>query len=96
MKKSIIALSLALLLPAAHAQSPSGTPPTPEQAFMHQFDGNGDQQVSLEEFLKPSKAQFQYMDKNADGVISREEVAAFAEEMKQRSEQMRRQQGAPR
>ena len=92
MKKSIIA---ALLFSApVLAQQPSlGQQQMPdlEGMFFQQFDVDQDGTVSKAEFLKPTEAQFEYIDRNKDGVIDRAEVQTFNKEMQQRLEEMQRQ-----
>lgn len=66
--------------------------------FFQQFDGDRDGQVSKAEFLKPTEAQFDHMDRDENGVLDQAEVKAFNEEMSQRMQQMQRQmqqQGMP-
>lgn len=89
MKKIVIALSL--LAAPALAQQQMPQMPDLDQIFFKQFDTNQDGQVSREEFLKPTEAQFDYMDRNKDGALDQAEVKAFNEEMKQRMEEIRKQ-----
>ena len=92
MKKSILA-ALLLSTPALAQQSPMGQQQMPdlEGMFFQQFDKDQDGKVSKAEFLKPTEAQFDHMDRNNDGEIDRAEVEAFNKEMQQRLEEMQRQ-----
>lgn len=95
MKKMLIAL-LAMSTPALAQQ---GQPPDLNQMFFKQFDRDGNGRVDRAEFLQPTEAQFDHMDKNKDGTLEPGEVQAFNDEMEQRMQQMRRQmqqQGMPR
>ena len=100
MKQSIwiaalaLAPTLALAQPAQMQQKPDL-----DAMFFQQFDTDKDGVVSESEFLKPTQAQFDHMDKNGDGSLDRSEVKAFNEEMERRQAEMRRQmqqQGMPR
>lgn len=51
------------------------------QLFFHQYDGDGDGRVTRREFLTPSMAQFDYLDRNGDGMVDMNEVAAFTKMM---------------
>ena len=99
MKKSLIALTL-LSAPALAQQAPTQQMPDLNKMFFEQFDTDKDGRVSKAEFLQPTEAQFDHMDRNKDGVLDPAEVKAFNEEMTQRMEEMQRhmmqQQGAPR
>lgn len=101
MKQSIWIAGLAFV-PALALAQPSQMPqqqPDLDTMFFQQFDTDKNGVVSEAEFLQPTKAQFDYMDKNKDGVLDRGEVKAFNEEMARRQEEMRRQmqqQGMPR
>jgi len=99
MKKTLIALSL-LCTPALAQQSQMpGPPPDLEKLFFEQFDTNKDGVVSKEEFLAPTVAQFEHMDRDKNGSLDQAEVKAFNAEMKQRIQEMQRQmqqQGGPR
>ena len=77
-----------LLSGSALAQQPNT--PSPEmfgQLFMTQFDTDGNGQVSLDEFLAPSRRQFEAMDSNRDGVVSGAEVQAFSAMMQKMMQQ---------
>ncbi|MEJ2577379.1 MAG: hypothetical protein P8106_12120 [Gammaproteobacteria bacterium] len=69
----------------------------PAQGFMMQFDQDKNGAVTLDEFKGPQvealEQQFSYMDKSGDGVIDQGEIEAFAEEMRQRMQQMQQQDG---
>jgi Ca2+-binding EF-hand superfamily protein len=97
-KKIIIALTL-LSAPVLAQQQPMPQMPNLEELFFKQFDTDQDGQVSRQEFLKPTEAQFDHMDRNKDGVLDKSEVKAFNDEMKQRVQEMQRQMqqqgGAP-
>lgn len=97
MKKLIIALTLAST--AAFAQQMQ-MPQMPDMdaLFFKQFDANQDGQVSKNEFIKPTEAQFDHMDKNGDGALDAAEVKAFNEQMTKRMQELQRQmqqQGMP-
>ncbi len=98
MKKIIIALTL-LSAPVLAQQQPMPQMPNLEELFFKQFDTDQDGQVSKQEFLKPTEAQFDHMDRNKDGMLDKAEVKAFNDEMKQRVQEMQRQMqqqgGAP-
>jgi len=91
-KKSIIAAML-FSAPVLAQQPPVGQQQMPdlEGMFFQQFDKDRDGKVSKAEFLKPTEAQFDHMDRNNDGVIDRAEVQAFNKEMQERLEEMQRQ-----
>ena len=83
MKYAIPTLAVTLIVAApAFAQQQQ-----PDQAamFLKTFDANGDGRVSKDEYLKPQiqqiEKQFDYMDKNKDGVVDQAEAQAFAQEM---------------
>ena len=79
---------LALLATSAMAQ-----PQQPDMVnmFLQQFDADKNGSVNEEEFLKPTRMQFQYMDKNGDGSLDRGEVEAFNKEAMERARQMQQQ-----
>ena len=58
--------------------------------FFQQFDANQDGKVSKAEFLQPTEAQFEHMDRDKNGALDAAEVKAFNEEMEQRMQEMRR------
>lgn len=94
--KAYLALALAAVLPVGvQAQVQGQIEPNHGQMFLKQFDRNGDGGVSRDEFIQPQmqmiEQQFKHMDKNGDGLVGSEEVNAFAKEMQQRAEQMRKQ-----
>ncbi len=101
MNKTLIALIVACT--PVFAQ-PGAMPQQPdlEQLFFKQFDRNNDHKVSKDEFLEPTIAQFEHMDRNHDGMLDRGEVEAFNQEMQQRMQEMRQRlqqqmpQGMPR
>jgi Ca2+-binding EF-hand superfamily protein len=95
-KKSIIA-AMFLSATVLAQQPPMGQQQMPdlEGMFFQQFDKDQDGTVSKAEFLRPTEAQFDHMDRNDDGVIDRAEVQAFNEEMQQRLEEMQRQMQKP-
>jgi len=96
--KLLFVVLLAISMPLA-AQTPGGPPQgqDPGEVFMQRFDANKDNVVSLDEFKAPQikmlEQQFTFMDKNKDGNIDRDEVDQFAQEMRNRMEQMRQQHG---
>ncbi len=97
MKKLIIALTLAST-PAFAQQMQMPQMPDMEVMFFKQFDANQDGQVSKNEFLKPTEAQFDHMDKNGDGALDAAEVKVFNEQMTKRMQELQRQmqqQGIP-
>jgi Ca2+-binding EF-hand superfamily protein len=65
-----------------------GQMPNLDDVFFKQFDADQDGQVSKQEFMKPTEAQFEHMDKNGDGALNRAEVKAFNDEMQQRMREM--------
>lgn len=95
--KTLLAVTPLLLLPAlSSAQQPPGDAPrSMADAFMQQLDANKDGRVSESEFLEPHKRQFKNMDSNRDGGIDQAEIKAFEQQMRQRMEQRRQQQGRP-
>jgi Ca2+-binding EF-hand superfamily protein len=89
-------IALVFLSPLALAQQ--GQMPDLEKMFFQQFDTNQDGMVSKQEFLKPTEAQFDHMDKDGNGALDRNEVKAFNKEMERRMQEMQRQmqqQGMP-
>ena len=92
MKKAIIALAVpfAMLSAPALAQQPQMQMPDLGELFFKQFDANQDGQVSKAEFLQPTEAQFDHMDRDNNGALDAAEVKAFNEEMEQRMREMRR------
>ncbi len=95
MKLLTTAALLAIAAPL-YAQ-PGGQGQDPAQGFMMQFDQDKNGVVTLEEFKGPQvealEQQFSYMDKSGDGVIDQAEIEAFAEDMRQRMQQMQQQGG---
>jgi len=94
MRKILIAFALASS--PALAQQPQM--PDLEKMFFEQFDTNKDGKVSKEEFLRPTEAQFDHMDRDKNGMLDAAEVKAFNDEMKQRMQEMQQrmqQQGMP-
>lgn len=85
--KRLTLTTLMLLSASALAQQPQM--PNLEEMFFKQFDNDNDGQVSRAEFLKPTEAQFEHMDRNHNGALDQAEVTAFNAEMKQRMEEMR-------
>ena len=93
MKYTIRTLALTLIVAApVFAQKEM---PDQGQVFLKTFDANGDGRVSKEEYMKPQvqqiEKQFDYLDKNKDGIVDTAEADAFAKEMQKRMEQMQRQ-----
>lgn len=97
MKKALLAIAV-MSSPVIAQQGQMPQMPDLETMFFEQFDIDKDGQVSKAEFLAPTEAQFEHMDKDQSGALDRAEVKAFNEEMQQRMQQMQRQmqQGAPR
>ncbi len=94
-----ISAVLALLPALAWAQPPgAGSPQARIDNFMNRLDTNKDGKVEKAEFLKPFEMQFDMMDGNHDGALTRDEINKFQEMMRQRMEQMRQrmQQGGQR
>ncbi|MCB1722645.1 MAG: hypothetical protein H6959_04980 [Chromatiaceae bacterium] len=95
MKKVILALAVASS--SAIAQQPQM--PDLDEIFFKQFDTNQDSMVSKDEFLKPTEAQFDHMDKDKNGALDKAEVKAFNAEMQQRvmelQKRMQQQGGMP-
>jgi Ca2+-binding EF-hand superfamily protein len=84
--KKILALSLTLVSAQSLAQDAPTAPPTLQQInqmFFMEFDADHDQQVSRDEFLRSTNAQFDFMDRNRDGMIDKSEVAAYVDYMTQ-------------
>jgi Ca2+-binding EF-hand superfamily protein len=96
-RRTLIALVFASPLALAQ-QGQMPAMPDLEKMFFQQFDTNQDGVVSKQEFLKPTEAQFNHMDKDGNGALDRNEVKAFNEEMERRMQEMQRQmqqQGMP-
>jgi len=79
-------LPLSLLIlstTAAIAQNPGQAPTLEElnQLFFVQYDHDNDGQVTWDEFIAEPTAKFRYLDRNADGVVDMQEVAAFTRMM---------------
>ena len=92
MKKLVPALLMATALPVAAQPQQGANAPSPTEMFMQQLDADKNGAVSEEEFLKPNREQFGYMDKNSDGSVTQDEIEAFHKEMQQRMQQMQMQQ----
>ncbi len=60
--------------PAPPVAPPRGT--APDEDFFHKLDTNRDSKVSLAEFMAWRNAQFDRIDTNKDGFLSRDELAA--------------------
>jgi Ca2+-binding EF-hand superfamily protein len=93
--RNLLITLLAISAPAL-AQQPQM--PNLEELFFQQFDTNQDRQVSQAEFLRPTEAQFEHMDRDGNGSLDSAEVRAFNEEMQQRMQEMQQrmqQQGGP-
>ncbi len=101
MKRILIAFTIACA-PAFAQQGSMPQMPNLEALFFKQFDSNQDDKVSKDEFLKPTIAQFDHMDRNKDGALDQAEVRAFNQEMQQRMQEMKQRmqqqtpQGMPR
>ena len=98
MNKTLILAALACT-PVWAQQPQMPQMPDLEAMFFEQFDANKDGQVDKAEFLKPTEAQFDHMDKDQNGALDASEVKAFNDEMNQRMQEMQRQmqqQGMPR
>jgi len=93
MKKSFLIGFSLLLSSLALAQPPQGGQPrSMADAFMMQLDSNKDGKVSKAEFMAPHEQRFAQIDKNGDGMVDRAEIEALEKSMRERMEQMRRQQ----
>jgi Ca2+-binding EF-hand superfamily protein len=67
--------------------------PDPGETFVKNLDKNNDGKVDQSEFQQPTVEAFKRMDTDGDGFASKEEAAAYFEQMKQQmQEQMRRMQ----
>lgn len=91
-----IAIAIALLSAPVLAQQPQM--PDLDEMFFKQFDANSDGQVSKGEFLQPTEAQFDHMDRDRNGTLDQAEVKAFNQEMTQRIQELQQrmqQQGGP-
>lgn len=89
-------ITLVAISAPALAQQPQM--PNLEELFFKQFDTNQDGQVSKAEFLRPTEAQFEHMDRDGNGVLDSAEVKAFNEEVQQHMKEMQQrmqQQGGP-
>ncbi len=89
-------ITLVAISAPALAQQPQM--PNLEEMFFKQFDTDQDGQVSRAEFLKPTEAQFQHMDRDGNGALDGAEVKAFNEEVQQHMREMQQrmqQQGGP-
>lgn len=82
-------LALALSSTAVMAQPPQM--PDLNDLFFKQFDSNQDGKVSKAEFMKPTEAQFDHMDKDNDGALDKAEVKAFNDAMQQRMQELQKQ-----
>jgi Ca2+-binding EF-hand superfamily protein len=96
----VLLTALLLASPLALAQQPQMPPNMPDlgELFFKQFDSNQDGMVSKTEFLEPTVAQFDHMDKDGNGTLDAAEVEAFNAQMMQRMQEMQRQmqqQGMP-
>lgn len=90
MKQTLIVLTLACA-PAFAQQGQMPQMPDLETLFFQQFDTNQDGQVTRAEFLKPTEAQFDHMDRDKNDSLDYAEVEAFNNEMNQRMQEMQRQ-----
>jgi hypothetical protein len=81
-----IVIALVTLSAPVLAQQPQM--PNLEEIFFQQFDANKDSRVSKAEFLQPTEAQFDHMDRDKSGDLDQAEVKAFNDEMKLRIQEM--------
>lgn len=96
--KMILPVLVFVSAPALAQQGQMPQMPDLDSMFLQQFDSDKDGQVTKAEFLKPTEAQFDHMDKDKNGILDQAEIKAFNEEMSQRMQQMQRQmqqQGMP-
>ena len=89
MHKTLIVL--ALFSAPAFAQQPPQQMPDLDKMFFEQFDTDGDGKVTKGEFMKPTEAQFDHMDRDGNGELDQAEVKAFNDGIKQRMQEMQRQ-----
>lgn len=67
--------------------------PDPGETFVKNLDKDGDGKISPEEFEQPTVESFERMDADGDGFATKEEAAAFFEQMqRQMQEQMQKMQ----
>jgi Ca2+-binding EF-hand superfamily protein len=91
--KKVLLTSVVLLVASSPLLAQQQGQGSPGKMFLQQLDTDKNGSVSEAEFLKPQQAQFKHMDKDGNGAISEAEFDAFAQEMQQRIQQMRQQQG---
>lgn len=93
MKKTLLTLAFACSSAFAQQGAMPQMPQMPDLGamFFQQFDSDNDKRVTKAEFIKPTEAQFDLMDKNGDGALDEAEIAAFNQEMQQRMEEMHQQ-----
>ena len=86
MHRFLVMLALTSILPA-WAQTPQQGPDLNQinQLFFKQYDANGDGLVTGREFLMPSMAQFEFLDRNADGRVDMNEVSDFTRMMTEKA-----------
>lgn len=82
-------LALALTSSAAFAQMPQM--PDLNELFFKQFDTNQDGKVAKAEFMQPTEAQFDLMDKDGNGALDKAEIQAFNDAMQQRMQELQKQ-----
>ena len=85
-----LALTTLLALAAASAVAqPPGAPSSSleeiNQMFFARYDADGNGQVTWQEFAAEPAARFQYLDRNADGMVDMNEVAAFTRMMSEQA-----------
>lgn len=85
MKSSIILGSLILASTASHAQN-TPTAEQLQQVFMQRMDSDQNGVVTQDEYLKPYITQFEYLDRDRNGMINANEAKAFAQQMLQRQQ----------
>ena len=101
MRKTFIAIAL-ICSPAFAQQGQMPQMPDLGEMFFKQFDADNNGQVSKAEFMQPTEAQFDHMDRDKNGALDQAEVKAFNDEMQQKMQEMQRQmrqqypQGMPR
>ncbi len=61
--------------------------PDPGETFIKNLDTDGDDKVSMDEFLQPAINSFNSMDTTGDGVVTPEEATAYFDAMQEKMQQ---------